>query len=251
MNIVPLILACVAVMAGGFVQASTGFGLALVSVPPLLLLLDQSVAIPTLVVMGLVSASVLLYHRREHTSFRIVLPLIGGALPGVLTGYYFLTTVEGPLFKVAVGIFIVAVAGIMLGGWRHPVKNEGLALVPVGTTSGFLHGSIALSGPPVILFLTNAGTSRDVFRGSLAAYFMLLNLMTLCVFASQGLITGEVFTRVGILLPVMLIGTFVGIWSAKRIPEVLFRKLTLLLAGSMGVMLLVMNLIKLMPTFFG
>lgn len=233
------------VAAGSIVQGCTGFGLALLIVPPLLLFMPQTFVIPMVVLLGLMNTSILVYHCRGAMQRKIILPLIIGAIPGVPVGTYFLGHVNGPFFKIGVGVFIVAVASLLIVGWVRPVRNTTLGLIPVGLLSGFLHGSITVSGPPVLLFLSNQGVAKDVFRGTLAAYFLLINIVTVASFFYADMWKADILLRALICSPLLIAGTIVGSWLSHRIPEQAFRRGVLVFAIVMGCALAIFNTMQL------
>jgi hypothetical protein len=102
--------------------------------------------------------------------------------------------------------------------------------------SGLLNGSVSLSGPPVILFLTNQGTEKQVFRANLTSYFFILNIITIPTYIYGGLITSEVLKYTLILFPALILGVILGIKGAERVDENLFKKLTLVLVVIMGIL---------------
>lgn len=237
-----LTLAAVAVFAGGLVQGVVGFGLALVSVPPLLMIgFGQSTIVPVIVLMGTVNALLLLYHTRQGVSAQMLVPLVVGAIIGVPIGGFLLASVDTPAFKIFVGIVIIATSILLLSGWRKSYGDSFLHRIPVGLASGFLGGSIALGGPPIVLFLSNEGVSRDAFRGSLAAYFVMLNIVAITSFAILGLFSTKVFTYAASGVVPLVLGTFTGIWVGHRLPEPIFARAALILVGLMGVALMASN----------
>ncbi|TET58673.1 hypothetical protein E3J48_08660 [Candidatus Aerophobetes bacterium] len=111
-----------------------------------------------------------------------------------------------------------------------------MAFAPVGFVSGLLTGSMAMSGPPVILFFTNQGISKRVFRASIAAYFMVLTLATIPIFAIGGLMTQEVITYTILFMPAVIIGALTGIVAAHKVGEELFKKIALVLVIFAGLL---------------
>ena len=99
----------------------------------------------------------------------------------------------------------------------HPLRKPHFALYPVGFLGGFLNGSISIGGPPVILFLTSQGTSKDTFRANLAAYFALTGGLATLGFALVGLLTRDVMVYAAALVPAALLGIYVGVRLSTRI----------------------------------
>ena len=59
-------------------------------------------------------------------------------------------------------------------------------------------GGTSIAGPPVILFFSNQGIKREVFRANLVAYFTFINIGAMIVFVLYGLLNQAVMVRTGI-----------------------------------------------------
>ncbi|HDN81196.1 MAG TPA: sulfite exporter TauE/SafE family protein, partial [Methanomicrobia archaeon] len=123
-------------------------------------------------------------------------------------------------------------------GLRKKIKNEKLAFAPIGFVGGLLGGSTSMSGPPVIIFFTNQGLKKQVFRANLVAYFMAMSLVAISSFIVGGLITTEVIRYTILFLPAMIFGVAIGIKLVHRVEEKLFQNIVLIvviIAGALSV----------------
>jgi uncharacterized membrane protein YfcA len=93
-----------------------------------------------------------------------------------------------------------------------------------------------MSGPPAILFLSNQGAEKQVFRANLTFYFTVLSLATLPSQFAGGLLTRDVVIRALLFLPVLMLGTFVGIKLAHKVKEELFKRVTLIVVMFAGIL---------------
>lgn len=231
-----------AVFVGGCVQGATGFGFALVVVPPLMLVLDARTAVPTVLILSLLNVTMTWLRYNRHASLKDVGLLAVGGVLGAPVGAMILARFAGPWFNMGVGAILMMLSGALLSGSGRPVRKQSLALLPVGLASGMLNGSTSMGGPPAMLFLSNQGTPKEMFRANLVSYFIIINIVSLVTYSSQGLITGDVLTFVGVFLPVLIIGTYVGVKAEGHISEAGFRRFAVICAGLMGLLLLVRNL---------
>lgn len=237
----PYIVGMLSFFVGGVVQGCLGFGLALVVVPPLLMVLPATDVVPTIVLLSLLNTSAMTWQLRAEVRKDLTVPLVIGALAGLPPGIYLLTTLDGPGFKMGVGIFILAFSGVLLSGWTRPIHNPRWALYPVGFLGGFLNGSISISGPPVILFLTNQEMPKDTFRANMAAYFALSGVLATAGFAIAGVLTREILVYAASVVPAALIGIYIGMNLSTRVSQDAFRRLTLLCIIVMGLLLFIRN----------
>jgi len=126
-----------------------------------------------------------------------------------------------------------------LKGFKRKIKSEKLAFAPVGFISGLLAGSTMMGGPPVILFFTNQGLNKNVFRANIVCYFATLSLATIPAYVAGGLITKEVIKYAILLLPAMICGGITGIKLAHIVQEQLFKKIVLIILIVAGLMSIV------------
>lgn len=223
---------------GGIVQGCMGFGLAMVVGPPMLLMLPASLVVPSMTIASFLNTATAAFTLRKHIQPRIVGPLAVGSFLGLPLGIYLLHSLDGPVFKAGVGALMFILAALMLSGWRWQLKNPRHALVPVGFASGFLGGSVSISGPPIVLFLSNLNITRDQFRGNSLGYFTLNGAMALAGFILSGLVTREVALYGIALIPAVFLGTQTGLYLAPRLGQVLFQRIALGAAALMGFILL-------------
>lgn len=239
----PYVVGWIFFFFGGFVQGCMAFGLAIIVLPALLMVLPATTVVPSLIMLSLTNTSVLLWHLRAHVNWGVARPLVLGAFLGLPPGIYLLKTLDGPGFKAAVGVLIVLLALMLLIGWTHPLRRPRLALYPVGFLGGFLNGSISISGPPVVLFLTSQGVEKEVFRATLAAYFTLTGILATAGFAVSGVLTLDIVLYALTMIPSLAIGSYLGAKFSARISQEMFKRIALVSVGVMGLVLLIQNVL--------
>ncbi|MBE0488107.1 MAG: sulfite exporter TauE/SafE family protein [Halomonas sp.] len=210
-------LGCAAVLAlGAFVQRATGFGLAVVGAP-LLLMLEPRLVPVILVLFGFtVALTTLRYYWREVRLAEIGMALVG-RIPGNALGLWLLLAAPMALLeKLIAGSVLFAVA-VTLFRFRLPVNRA--TLFGAGVFSGILGTIAALSGPPLVLLLH--GFSPDRLRGTLSAFFVVTALMTLVTLVPAGLVSAWHFGMALTFVP----GVLAGSWLASRVAHRLDRRL--------------------------
>jgi len=111
------------------------------------------------------------------------------------------------------------------GGWK--IKRERAVLLPVGVASGFMNGLIGMAGPPVVLFLTNQEVEKEALRASITLFFFAQNIISLPIYAANGLMTAEAVRLSLWLFPALAVGTVAGILLHKKVKEAVFRRIVL------------------------
>lgn len=227
------------IFLGGLLQGCTGFGFSLLAVPLLLLSFPGAVVTPLLVLLSLAMNFAVWCDCRCRFSGRTLAGLLLGGVAGLLPGMWALAVLPVRGFRFAAGLIVAASALALLSGFRCPLTPRGGCLFSVGLASGFLNGSLSMSGPPVILFLANQDVGKNLFRSTLASYFLSLNVVTAALFLLRGMIDASLL-RLGLAgLPALLAGTGLGILLARQVPEGVFRRLSLALLVLMGLSLTV------------
>ncbi len=169
--------------------------------------------------------------------------LLTGVVPGVVLGSYILKTGSPTLVLTILGGFLVVISLVFLGlrdGWR--VRWPGWVTPPTGLVSGVLTGLFGTGGPPLIVYYHLAGLDKSSFRGNLMAVFVAMTLLRVVNYTAQGLITPPRLWSGLALLPVSLLGVWIGQRIHVQLPERVFRRMTSALLGAIGVMLLVRTL---------
>ncbi len=233
------IISFLIIAIAAMIQGITSFGFSLVSVPLLALIMPLELIVPMLVVFSLLLNIIVFSKIQGHINKKQIAILIIFGLISIPLGIYGLKVVDDRIIKLIVGVIIIISALAMQFGFKVRFKNQNLAYGLTGFLSGILNGASSLSGPPVILMLSNDGLNKDNFRKTLATYFMVLNLFSIPLFLASGLLTETVLINSAKLLPALLIGTFTGIGVGNKIPDVLFKKLTLILIFVMGILTLI------------
>ncbi len=218
------------------VAGMTGFGYGLVSVPLLMLVLPPKVVVPAVTTHILLLSLLILLDVVKQVNLRRIWPLMATGLFGLPLGIAALLVLSEGALKTIVGVVIVCFAVALLLGLNLEIKNERLALAPVGVASGLLASGIAMAGPPVILFFSNQGMPKQVFRANLAAYFVFLNTITIPAHAASGLITGEVVRYALLFLPTLVAGMALGSFLSRKAPEALFRRVVLVVVLCTGLL---------------
>ena len=237
-----IIFGSLIIFFSAMLQGLSGFGFSILAVPLITLFISPKIVVPILVLFSLViNIAVFSSARKAFEIKKIWLLMIFGIL-GMPLGAYFLVVLDDNIIKLIIGIFIAIFGILLLSGFRKEIKREKLSMIPIGIFSGILSGSISMGGPPVILFLSNQGVSKQIFRANLAVYFFILNIFTIPVFFWNGLLTTQVLSYSAKFFPSLSIGVIAGNILSRKIKEHHFRKLTLLLLIIMGLLSLISGL---------
>jgi uncharacterized membrane protein YfcA len=167
----------VAVTVGALVQASVGFGFALIAAPFLMFVSHEFVPGPMLACSTLLSAGVALREWR-HMDRRIVGWTLVGRIPGVWLGAFLVALVSEHALELLFGASVLLGVAMSLSGLR--VEPTTRVLLGTGAVSGLMGTLSAIGGPPIALL--NQHQEGPRLRATLCAYFTVG-----CVFSTVAL----------------------------------------------------------------
>ena len=237
-----LLIGGVAIIAGAFVQATLGFGIALIAVPVLVLTMPPTLVTPMMVILGLLNNLVVLATTWRHVRLRLLLPLAGAGLAGLPFGVLLLKYVDPAPLKLGVGVLTILLAAMLFTGYNKRLRQELAGSLAIGAVGGVLHSSVFLSGPPVVLFLANQGVDKSIFRANIIAFFTLMNVATIVLFCGCALMSPRVVELAAWYTLPLMAGSLGGVWLAGRINQQLFTRAVLVIVGLLGLTLVVTNL---------
>ncbi len=180
-----------------------------------------------------------IYWRRKAGWARLVRILPWTAL-GVLAGYFLMGLINDAIFKPLLGAMIIAIIGLDLA--RRAVKIELRAESHVlAAVIGILAGSFTMianaAGPVMTIYLLSMGLSKEDFIGTGAWFYFIINLFKLPFSIALGLVTWSSLTINLALLPLVLAGSFVGVYTMKKLPQKVFNTIAEVLAVLGGIRL--------------
>lgn len=238
-------LGFISILLASLIQGITGFGFALIAVPLLSLFIPELRNItPIIVIYSLLTNVIIVYKSRRYIDLKKIIPLIIFGIIATPIGTYILLYVNVSTLKIIIGLIITITAFAMLKNFKIKIKNQGISYGIVGLLSGFLNGSTGLSGPPVVLFLTNQNTDKDVFRANLTFYGVATNIFAIILFIAEGVVNTSVINFTILYLPALIIGVFGGIILSAKINETLFKKLTIYLIAFLGLYTAISAILK-------
>jgi uncharacterized membrane protein YfcA len=217
-----MVLAAVAAFAGAFVQSATGMGFALVLSPALFAVMDAEEAVTSVLVLGAALCVLVVYESRHvgtHGLVRMLVP----AVPGLAVGVVLLAALSKEWLQVGVGVVVVVAAAWQL---RHGAGLRLSALV-AGFLSGVLTTSISVNGPPLALWLESEKVPPAVFRVTLAAAFLILDVAGVALIVSREGADTVDLGALGPLLACVLVGYVLGAAGFRRLDAERFSAIVL------------------------
>jgi uncharacterized protein len=235
----PNVFLCLIALFAGFTQGLSGFGSVLVALPVLTYLLDLKTAVPLASTWGMTINIILLLQLRPHVSLERILPLSAAALPGIPLGVYILKNVPVWILEMSLGgVLVVFSLYFVWSGGKTRRLSRGWAYA-AGFGSGVLGGSLAMSGPPVIMYTSLQPWPKDEIKSTLTGFFFLSGLFILAAQAASGLFTTMILSWSMLSIPFVILGVFLGSWCYGKLDTVRYRQLIILMISLLGLFTLV------------
>jgi uncharacterized membrane protein YfcA len=217
-----------------FVQGFTSFGFSLVAIPLLSLFLDTKLIIVITVTYSLVINGIIIRKYYRDTKLKKILPLLISAIIFTFVGVSYLQTIDEYILKLVIGVLLVVIGIINNFGIRFNLKKPEKYYLPVGAMSGVLNGIGGISGPPVLVFLSNIDLNKSQFKATLSSYFFTLNVVAILTYIYKGFYTPENLKMIWTYLPHVVIGTAIGVYTSTKVEERLFKRIINLAIPVMG-----------------
>jgi len=205
-------LAVSAVAAGAAVQASLGFGLALIAAPLVLLIDPALIPGPMIASVGVLTLLVAGRERQAMDVRGVAFAVVGRAI-GTAPAALFLAAASQQMFDLAFGgLVLLAVALSMMGLHVIPGRRTALA---AGMLAGFMATVSGIGGPPMALLYQRSDGPE--LRGTLSGISVLGTLVSLAALWSVGRFGRAELELAALLIPGSVIGFAVSGPLRKRL----------------------------------
>jgi uncharacterized membrane protein YfcA len=229
-----------AVFLGGLVSGFSGFAFAAIAGAILVHVYPPIVAIPLLMICGLINQIIGAVYLRAAIDWRSSLPLVIGGGIGLPIGLYLLRGTEASWFRIGFGLFLICYSVFMalrpsvsaLGAW----SGRRSAML-IGLGGGVVGGLTAMPGAVPTVWFDLQGRSRQEKRGLLPPFIMAMQALSLPGF----FLMKDHAVDAGLLasaMPALAAGTLLGASLYGRANDAVFRFGVLALLLCSGAMLL-------------
>lgn len=225
--------------ASGFVRGVTGFGGAMVFTAPMALLVGPRQAVVVALMLEAFAAAHMLPAAVRTGRMRLIGPICLAACLTVPLGGYALATLDPQLIRRFIAATVLAMALMMLRGFRYAGHPRTTTSVILGGLSGALASATSVGAPPVILYLLSGPDPAAVTRANLTLFIMVVSTAALAALLYRGVLDPPSAVLALALAPFFFAGVWLGNRLFPRIDERRFRRYTLLLLTFLAVVMLV------------
>ena len=167
---------------------------------------------------------------RHHADWWIVLRLVPWALVGIGLGTLTLEVVDSETLRLLIG-WIILLMGVISVLKSLYLKN--IETIPrhwafsaaFGMLAGFTTLVANAAGPVMAIYLLAMRLPKERYMGSCAWYFLILNYLKLPIFIWEGRITLPAVRADLAMLPLILLGAWLGVVLVRKLPQRSFERM--------------------------
>jgi uncharacterized membrane protein YfcA len=240
-----IVLIMLIFLGAGLIQGLTGFGSSLLAMPLLTFFIDVKAAVPLCILNSLIITLYLSYKLRGFMEMRKILPIIIGSLPGIYLGATFLKRVDSEIIKLLLGLLIISYGIYSLLSEPRIKKIQSLWAYLSGFGAGFIGSAFSAGGPPVIIYTTLTGWSKDLIKATLTGFFLFASMAIAVVHAATGLTDAGVMKYFAASALFSFAGVYSGSMLYGRIGRRDYIKAVLIVLIVLGFMMCITSVRKL------
>ncbi|MFB4352321.1 sulfite exporter TauE/SafE family protein [Microbacterium sp. LS_15] len=174
---------------------------------------------------------------RRHAHWPTLLRLAPAVVAGLLVGFAFLAIAGDGIVRRAIGVILLLMIAVTLWRrWRQSRREVqetprgGILLAGTyGTLGGFTTMVANAGGPVMSMYFLATRTPVQVFLGTSAWFFAIINVTKVPFLAGLGLFHPPVLLMDAALAPLVVIGALLGLVVARRLNQVLFDRIVIVL----------------------
>jgi uncharacterized membrane protein YfcA len=230
-------LATGASILAGAIAALAGFGIGSLLTPVLSLRFDVRLAIALVSLPHLAGTLARLLLVRAYIDREVLVGFGLASAVGGLLGAALQAALQSSALAVIFGLLLVfaGLGGITGFAQRMRLRGRALALAG-GAASGLLGGLVGNQGGIRAAALLGFDVDREAFVATATAVALIVDAARIPVYlASQGRDIAAQLPLVSVLALGAVLGTLLGAWALRRIPEPIFRRVVGVLLLALGV----------------
>ena len=224
LSTIELAFAALVVTLAYAVRSGAGFGGQAVAVPLLALILPLQTVLAAIVVLTVLSSIGHLRRDWSKIDWREIRLLLPYSVIGVLAGVLLLDRLDIAVLTRAFGVFVMLYACFALATASRPLRIPGRALYPAGAILSTLAGATgatfgAAAGPLYVIYFSARQLEKDAFRVTITAILQIQGCLRIAGYAHLGFFDYTTPLLVAAGLPLMLLGSTLGLWLAGRLDQ--------------------------------
>lgn len=240
------ILFYIIIFLANIIQGITGFAGTILAMPFSIPIVGYAVAKPVLNVLGIIAGIYVVvgdYKKVNVVQLKKICACMG---IGILVGIWVKNLIKGQetLLYTLLGIFVLAIG---IKGLAESIKPRQKKSGHTGSgrflllLAGIVHGMFVCGGPLVVGYLSGCTRSKEEFRRTISAVWIILNAMILVSDVLSGYYTADTIRIQAISVVFLFGGMFAGGVLYKHMSQRVFMVMTYILLCISGLSLMIRN----------
>ena len=193
-------------------------------------------------ILAITTSAVIVWRLRSFVVWRRLWPILLTFIIVSTMAIFVLTRMEDQLLRKILGVVLVLTSVyFMLFSRRIKLPTTKSVQVGAGTLSGLMGGFFGMQGPPAVLYFIQSEPTKEHYMAMAQTYFLIGNLMMTLVRAYHGFFTRTVLVDYFYGIGGVAIGTMLGAYVFKHIPNRIFRYVVYAYIGISGIVIWMQN----------
>jgi uncharacterized protein len=223
-----------AVLVGAVIQRSIGFGINLIVVPVLALTVPSS--LPTTAILVALPLSIAIVQHEGHAIDRAGLTwILIGSVPGTILGTVIVAAVDATTLKIVVAFSVLG--AVFASVLTPPLRLRPSTQFAGGFASSVTGTAAGIGGPPLALLYQHH--EGPTMRSTLAVSFLASTAIAMVSLAIAGQVTLGQIALALVLMPVVVLGSWIGRHTHGALDRRWLRPAVLVFAAVAAIVVLV------------
>ena len=214
-----------AIVLYGIAKSGLGGSISLISVPLMTLVMPLSQALAIILPILIFSDIVAVYRFRKDfdlSTLKLIVPFAG---IGIFVGSFTFSYLSEDILKFIVGVmgFLFTIHYFFLKKNKEEKSKKNILKGSVcSIIAGFTSFCVHAGGTPTSIYLLPLRLKKEIYVGTRVIFFTFVNLIKLPFYIHLSMLNFQTFKQSIILLPLAIIGIYIGYRILKMINEKLF-----------------------------
>ena len=184
--------------------------------------------------LAITTSAAIVWRLRSYVAWQRLWP--------ILLTFIIVSTIAIFALRRILGVALILISiYFMLFSQRIKLPTTKKVQVGAGTLSGLMGGFFGMQGPPAVLYFIQSEPTKEHYMAMAQTYFLIGNVMMTGVRAYNGFFTTTVAVDYLYGLGGVIIGTMLGAYVFKHIPNRIFRYIVYAYICISGVIILMTN----------
>ncbi|HEX2830642.1 MAG TPA: sulfite exporter TauE/SafE family protein [Burkholderiales bacterium] len=209
-SVAVIVFASSVVLLAYVIFGISGFGSTIIAVPLLAHFYPIKFLIPMIVLLDCIGAITMGVRLRADINKAELKPLLPFLAAGLLVGAFLLLRVPADLLLGGLGAVVIVYGALYASGRQPAFRVPRWTAAPVGLFAGMTSSMFGVGGPIYVMYLTARGSAPQNIRATVPVIFIFTTVARIAIFAVAGLFTLQVLYTAAALLPLMILGIWLG-----------------------------------------